>query len=240
MSINNLKTVELRKLAGQMGIKGMSSSRKEQLLPVIWAEIDRSHEQALAENTPATPVAKKAPKGAKRCSICETRPVGSPNRGSYGDRPQAKAMGYCTPCLTQAEMENAHSDYGHESNSATSEDAEKLACWICHPELDETSETYVTRKGVSRVGQKMHVAPRAGGVQKAAETIAQMPELPHTIEGRKDGSTTLTVTIGQSTILTLVWDFAGRYDYRASGIRLTSGKIRKVRNVSEALRIANV
>jgi hypothetical protein len=246
--LENMKTVELRKLAGQMGIKGMSSARKEQLLPVITAKVDADHAEALALNTPAAPA---KPKG-KRCEICGTRPVGKEAR-------KAGHNGYCDPCFEEAGHENQHSDDAHDeiSNGADVEEftggqetvdrirKEMKACWICHPELNKASETYVPRAGVARKGQKLHVTLRASGETKANETIAQLPEGTEVaVSTSKASGTVLTIKLAEKT-LTLVWDAAGRYSYPNSVLSLlTRGdaakgtKTRKIRNVSEALRIA--
>lgn len=246
--LENLKTVELRKLAGQMGIKGMSSARKEQIIPVITAKVEADYTEALAEFATRTAATAK-PKG-NRCSICGIRPVGG--KGT-GDREHAKTMGYCTPCLTEAEMDNAHSDYAHEERANAEEgtasyptDAERAemdTCWVCHPELNEANAEYVAPKGVARKGQKLHVSLRASGETKANETIAQLPEGANaTVSVAKSGTTVLTVVVSSgdvTKVLTLVWDAAGRYSYPQSTVSTKGGKASKVRNVSEALRIAN-
>jgi hypothetical protein len=68
----------------------------------------------------------------KLCSLCNTRSIGT---GPGLDAAQARVMGYCNPCLTEAEYENEHSDNAHE-DPIYSTDAERAACWICHPELN--------------------------------------------------------------------------------------------------------
>ena len=229
--LENLKTVDLRKLAGSMGIKGQSSARKEQLIPIITAAIEFDHEVALRENAERAPKAPAKPKG-KRCEICGIRPIGSPNKNSYGDRAQAKAMGYCTPCLTEAEWDNVHSDDDHENLT------EKVdGCWTCYPEANEANADYVAPKGVSRVGQKLHVSLRATGETKADETIAQLPVGTWTEMKTTERGTFLIIKLAEKT-MTLGWDAAGRYSYAASTVAKIGGKSRKVRNVSEALRIA--
>lgn len=106
----------------------------------------------------------------KLCGLCQLRPVGY---GTNGDQAHAITMGYCTPCLTEAEHENMHSDHDHEGLAATPEGqipagwwegstikrtkAEKLAevaaerqrmaeCWECHPELNEAQKPYAPRQ----------------------------------------------------------------------------------------------
>jgi hypothetical protein len=106
----------------------------------------------------------------KVCTLCQLRPVGY---GTNGDQAHAIRMGYCTPCLTEAEWENEHSDHDHKGILATPEGqipagwftaattikrtkAQKLAevaaerervalCWECHPDLNEAQRPYTPR-----------------------------------------------------------------------------------------------
>lgn len=82
----------------------------------------------------------------KLCTICNSRPVG---HGTNGDQGHAISMGYCTPCLTEAEWENTHSDYSHEDPECVAkgydEQSELDKCWECHPELNEARREYTPR-----------------------------------------------------------------------------------------------
>jgi len=73
----------------------------------------------------------------KLCDVCSTRPVGY---GYNEDMPHTIQMGYCGPCMTEAEWENRHNDEGHEPNEMDHQ------CWFCHPELNEASKTYTKRE----------------------------------------------------------------------------------------------
>lgn len=91
----------------------------------------------------------------KLCSLCETRPVGS----GQGDDPEhARRMGYCAPCMTEAEHENTHNDYGHKDPECVAKGYDYQSnldqCWMCHPELNLAKETYVKRE------RKGHHSPR--------------------------------------------------------------------------------
>lgn len=56
-------------------------------------------------------------------------------------------MGYCTPCLTEAEWENEHSDYAHADGEGYQADVDRMAeCWECHPELNEAQKPYAPRQ----------------------------------------------------------------------------------------------
>lgn len=85
----------------------------------------------------------------KLCTLCNTRPVGY---GTNGDQQHATTMGYCTPCLTEAEWENTHSDYGHDVDGPEVEPSGEdevnkrvKGCWECYPELNEAQRTYTPR-----------------------------------------------------------------------------------------------
>lgn len=152
------------------------------------------------------------PKGttmtAKICSICETRRVGA--MPSVGDEQQARVLGYCTPCLVEAEWENMHSDYGHDENGPALSQADRLSgeleadhcvdeCWICHPELIPALTP--ARAGTSRATMaqtphqshagchhvrtpKARAACRAAGGPGSAGSLALFPA-PKTTRVRK-------------------------------------------------------
>jgi hypothetical protein len=103
----------------------------------------------------------------KLCSICGTRVVGT---GKGWDTAQARTLGYCTPCMTEAEWENVHSDSGHadENCVANGWDTQDSvdACWVCHPELNEAAKDHTPRTGhtntraKSRTSHADHHHPR--------------------------------------------------------------------------------
>lgn len=97
----------------------------------------------------------------KLCTICNTRTAGT---GKGTDPQHALSMGYCAPCLEEAEWENTHSDDGHDHLIRTLEvgrqarvdniaqlEAEVAleieGCWICHPELNEAQKAHTPREG---------------------------------------------------------------------------------------------
>lgn len=173
---------------------------------------------------------------AARCEICKIRPVMSAK--------QAREFGvshpYCAPCLTQAEWENVHSDYGHDADSETvhqAGDEERnvrvAGCWVCFPELDETTKPYRERSGSSRLGIVMHVSARVTGKDKAAQTAAQLPERAASIRTSK-GFVTLKVASEVGTGAKIVWEHAT--GQLVSAETTIDGKTLKARNVAEVLR----
>jgi hypothetical protein len=191
---------------------------------------------------------------AKRCEICETRPIMS----AAAKREHGVNLDYCEPCLTLAEWDNAHSDYGHSADinikdiadgrasdgRATAKTRKALEsikaqmeiCWVCHPELDETAAEYVERSGSSRKGIVQHVAIRAGGKDKAAQVAGQLDDSYATSISFRKGIVTLKAASASGCGVTLRWDSQGHYLYGESAA-LVDGKTRKCRNASEALRL---
>jgi hypothetical protein len=175
---------------------------------------------------------------SKRCEICETRPV-SPQIKRY------TSFNYCEPCDTKAGMENAHSDHGHgdidtytlantnftkkselEAYKAETK-AEMETCWVCHPELDQSDESYVQRDGTSRAGMTIYAK---GSAKEKAALIALAAE------GTGNGSVKYRTVKGVTTLKGTANGVEIRMTWE--GDRFVSGTFgpRKVRNVSEALR----
>lgn len=98
----------------------------------------------------------------KLCSICETRAVGTgrvDSKYGVGDYDHAISMGYCRPCLAEAEWENIHSDYGHELGAGQVEgvdQGELDACWECHPELNVAQQVKPVRTGHTNTRAHSH------------------------------------------------------------------------------------
>lgn len=166
---------------------------------------------------------------AKLCSLCKTRPVGT---GTGHDAKHARTMGYCNPCLTEAEMENEHSDYGHDEGKDADGNPTN-GCWICHPELNAASADYQPRKGTSRAGMQLTVPLRATGKEKAARVSDQLPPSFALSVRTAKGVTTLKASSAGETLV-LNWDLRGRF---LQGLFTTEGKTRKVRNAAEAIRL---
>jgi hypothetical protein len=172
---------------------------------------------------------------SKRCEICETRPASK-------ESPEGRL---CTPCLTKAEMENTHSDHGHgdidtytlantnftkksqlEAYKAETK-IEMETCWVCHPELDQSEESYVQRDGTSRAGMTIYAK---GSAKEKAALIALAAE------GTGNGSVKYRTVKGVTTLKGTANGVEIRMTWE--GDRFVSGTFgpRKVRNVSEALR----
>jgi hypothetical protein len=170
---------------------------------------------------------------SKRCIQKCGRPVSS-------DSPESQL---CVLCNEEAEQENMHSDYGHDADidnltlgqttlktkKALAEykaevKAQQAECWICHTELNKAKESYTQRTGTSRQGIVLTVPPKATAKDKALFLAAK-------IEGAKV-RTVKGITTLKAENVTLVWDGRGRFTSAGS---LVNGK--KVRNVSEALRV---
>jgi ribosomal protein S14 len=248
LDLASMKTVELRKIAAQAGVKGMSSARKGQLLEVL-APMKAEQDRAAKLEEQSAETAKKAQaqaradskgKARKTCVICKTRP------GMTASQLQFLGLGrdyadQCQPCHVEAEWENAHSDRNHEAFNAETwvpETTERVVdlieetkdCWICHPELNEAAKTYAPRSGSSKAGMKIHAK---GSVRDKIEVVKRAAM-------ERGLSMAIEETGGQYTAkingLQLSWDASGRYDYAGSSWA-NGGKVTKVRNVSEALRI---
>lgn len=178
----------------------------------------------------------------KTCSICSTRPV--PSAKARTEAGMSLDMDYCFECFEEADWENTHSDFDHEGSNAGNTD-ETDACWICHPELNQAKAEYTTKAGTSRAGMIIHVSMRADGPTKAAQVEEQFKAIETTGEQweiktskptkRNNHITKLTASSAQETYV-LSWDIQGRFN---GGTVTEDGKSRKVRNVSEALRLAH-
>jgi hypothetical protein len=107
-NLTAMKTVELRKLAGSIGIKGMSSARKGDLIPAIIASA------AKAERTENGTV-----KG-KLCAECGEKPVDRKTQGADSTM--------CDDCFEYAGWENTHSDEDHQG---TDNLALREGCPVC-------------------------------------------------------------------------------------------------------------
>lgn len=131
-------------------------------------------------------------------------------------------------------------------DKASVSEAELAECWICHPELNEAQKTPKAKRRVlnpsterkSRVGQVINVPLKAPGIIKAEVTKAKLGD--DLLLNINTDITTHEVRLDVNSpklVLVLVWDADGRYDYEKS-VAVVDGKARKVRNVAEALRLA--
>lgn len=211
-----MNAMEIRKLAQSLGFKNVAKYRKVELEEMVKAEQAKRAAETINN---AKKAAKKAPKQSKRCAVCEVRPVTK-------DSPESQL---CRPCLTKAEWENMHSDYGHSPEGEQPHD-----CWVCFPELDESSADYVQRKGTSRVGMVLHVTPRATGQDKAKQVAEQLKDFGMASIKVYKGVVTLTLETSGASVK-LAWDANGRYLYDSTAITV-GGKSRKARNVSAAIK----
>jgi hypothetical protein len=221
--------VELRKIGASLEIPGAAKGRKTDLVIAIaakyaQAEIDR---QKAAKATPAK-------RQSKRCmEIGCQRPASK-------DSPEGQL---CTPCLTKAEWENTHSDYGHDAEASETTDSHDDAqnkrlngCWVCFPELDESAADYTPRTGTARSGMVLNTKNGQTGEEKAA-TVAEALKHLNLATHVEKGRVILAGDDGGNFTFELVWDRRGRYQYGPS-IFTVAGKTRKVRNVAEMLRLA--
>jgi hypothetical protein len=168
-----------------------------------------------------------------RCEICNIRPVMTARQA----RQHGVSFPYCDPCMTQADWENTHSDYGHDADAETivpwndeeAADGHRVeGCWICFPELDETTRPYTQRVGTSRAGMVLNVVPLEAAKTKAGVVAEALSALG--IESRirtNKGITTLKATNGEDEIV-VVWD-GRRYSHG-------TGAGRRLRNVADVLR----
>lgn len=218
--------VELRKLAASIGIKGASKGRKAELLPSLKAEKAAQLEDA-AEYAKPVEVAKAEPVAATpKKGICEDcgRRVGKSGHPTL-----------CTPCWEYASAENTHSDDGHEI-------AKEDGCPVCFPELDPRTPVKPGRSRAGMViiakGTEIHksetfrVAAEAAGwsVNVVGTVVTQEDEDGEEFEIERY----VAIATRGEDIIDLSWD--GRaYDYPHSYAKM-SGKVRKVRNLKEALR----
>lgn len=218
--------VEIRKLAAEYGVKGASRGKKADLVA------------ALAPFVAEQRKAKEAPKAAKKDKTEKA--------------PKVRKIRFSQDEL--AMEENGHSDQGHEAIAATpvgefpaawgtpakkdlAKDLAYIAeirkametCPVCHPEIVANT----AHSGSSRAGMVINVPLRADGRTKATVVAEKLDALKIEAKVRRfKGDEILTAKIGDSE-LKLVWDAQGRYVYAFSAF---NG--RKVRNVSEALRLA--
>lgn len=193
----------------------------------------------------------------KTCSICSKRPV--PSTAIREAEGMSLGMDYCVPCFTEANWENSHSDHNHTDyatltvrgtsfkNKADLDAykaemaAESAECWVCRPELNEAARDYAPRQGTSRAGMIINVPIREAGQVKAKvvqdRLSADVQNNRFTIKvstARKSGIVTLTASSAQESF-SLTWDDRGRF---TGGTVTENGKVRKVRNVAEVLRLA--
>ncbi|TNH23959.1 hypothetical protein FHG89_25965 [Micromonospora orduensis] len=229
---------QLRETARKLGLSPSAKMTKDKLIGLIYAKTTPATptEEGAGSEAPAEtstePASAAAAKPARKnaCRSCGTRSIGS-GSGDSNDRDTAKAVELCVPCHEEAQWENEHSDRGHDSLPADSE--ERAGCWICRPGLNRASAEYVGRAGTSRAGMTINVPLRADGKTKAATVAEKLAAMKVESKIRRfKGEEILTAKIG-GTELRLVWDERGRYVYAESTFNS-----RKVRNVSEALRLA--
>lgn len=178
-----------------------------------------------------------------KCPECQKRPIGGgPLDGTWNDREDAKQHDMCLVCLAEAYWTNVHSDYAHEilkaEGASTDEQNYDLAnCWVCHPELDKSSEAYVQRTGTSRQGMEMVVTLRADAATKAGQVKAQLPKgfKTSTQVGGAHGILAVRLT-GSRGAKDAKVAFEANWDDRGRWVAGTvNGK--KVRNAKELLRV---
>lgn len=116
-----MKTTELRKLAGSMGIRRMSSARKEQLIPAILAE----QAMALTESAQKAHRTETGEVKGKLCAECGVNKVDKKTQG--------RDSTMCASCFKQAEIQNEHFDGGHDETPMSN-------CGLCNDVVRPTKE----------------------------------------------------------------------------------------------------
>lgn len=258
--LENMTAVELRKLGGAMGIKGASKGKKAELVASITELLLASLENLRAEaakmaaereaevkaiEIESTPNEAPAAPAEGKCIACGMR------NGMTAKQAREQGMGgsyrdICLPCYEEAGWENTHSDAGHAdfdlANLTEEQATEVHGCWICYPELNEAKKA--PRAGRSRAGMviiakgtEIHKSATFKAAAEAAGwTVTVQSETYEPGEDAEGEGTRYyaTATRGDDSI-SLAWD--GRaYDYPASSAHM-AGKVRKIRNLKEALRV---
>lgn len=234
-TLTNMKTVELRKLArAEFGIKGMSSARKEQLVPAILQEQamrltetaqanDRIESPELTGPKIEKPVGQVGHAGAKAvrtekgvkgnlCQICGEKKIDRKTQG--------RDSTMCTECFEYAGWENTHSDESHEG---TENLALREGCPVCEQMGLPTSKP--VSDGISPKAKRFEADALKAGWSALARVAA-------------DGSGTSVVTATSQTGETIELHWNGRvYDYDASKFTANGHRAVKVRNASAARKI---
>jgi hypothetical protein len=204
--------------------------------------------------------AAKKDKKAATCAICLRRPPMT-SAMLHREGLSSSFNDMCFPCYIAAGWENTHSDNAHEEIAAYEasdkgkgtrapliKPADMQAeiqimanCWICHPELDESRADYTQRAGTSRAGMQLATPVRLSGEGKAAiiaEKVTAATAATAEVKVSKH-YVKLTIVLPQeinNITITLVWDHAGHTLYDMFAVTV-AGKARKIRNVSDALRL---
>lgn len=212
-----------------------------------------------AATVTVTPEAPAKP-AKNRCTACGTRGIGT--GPGEEDKATLKSLGLCNPCATEGSWSNAHSDHSHEGfesltvrgssfRTKAALDAYKAEirqeterCWICHPELDRSRAEYVAKDGTSREGMIVHarggIAGKVDCLKTAGEAAGGEVKVTEQATGKgKERAVIATKLVWRSPVgveLTVVWDARGRFQYGPSVVT-TGEQPRKIRNVSEALRV---
>ncbi len=219
---NTMGTVALRKLARELGLKGLSSARGETIRLAIREAYDAHQAEIEAAELEKEAEAEKAKAPKKNaCEDCGRRV----NKKVHPE--------LCEVCYDYAGWENTHQDgdngpEGHEG------------CPICHPELDKR---FNRREGRSRAG--MEIVARGTEVHKsetfkvaasaAGWTVTIGIQEPTEADEVQGDTRYVAMAVRGDDSIELAW--RGRaYDYPNSAAHL-GGKDRKVRNLKEALRL---
>jgi len=253
-------TVALRKLARELGIKGMSSARggdlrtaikqartaEQQRLDAEQAERDLAEQDTTERdehmNAVEAEAAPSKPKSSpKMCNVCGKR---RPYTGGAGTEKAPHGSGMCNYCAEEGGWENAHSDRSHDAIRAEVKGNGDLSeqdraeyeqfmadCWICHPEKNLATRERNSATGVNRQGQ---VVVAKGDKIKVFKEAAEAAGYQVAHDDTSYGYDTLTASNG-TKVIEIVW-FNSAYLYGPSFIE-QGGKRRKVRNLKEALRL---
>lgn len=241
-----MTVAELRELARERGLSTTTKlNRKAELI----AAIEKAAEAPAVTVTPEAP----AKPAKNRCTVCGVRGIGT---GPGDDRDSARSLKMCNPCATEGGWENTHDDHGHDAILQKLADKKRLTaaqkaeqpitehCWICHPELNAAKAEVAVKDGTSREGMVVHaqggIEGKVACLKTAGEAAGGTVEVTEATTGRGKEraviSTTLRWRSPVGVELTVVWDARGRFQYGPSVVA-TGEQPRKIRNVSEALRV---
>lgn len=216
-------TVELRKFAQQLGLKGLSSANKATLVPAVTAEVERREAEKAAKKAAKAPAKAKAPKVERRRYSAD------------------ELAGY----------ENHHSDNGHDAINAgkvsvkdwtfksqkaldefiESERVIMADCPVCHPEKVITVNLSEQRYAESRQGMVMHVKRGMTAEEKAQVVVEalKVAGVPSRVSNHKGEVTVSTRLRGDDVKLVFT-----RKTLDSTVSRIGS---KRIHNVAAALRI---
>lgn len=242
--LNELGTVALRKLARELGLKGMSSARGADLRIAIEPIKAQQIEAAKPRGMKKVPLHPATP-GSYELVIDTPAKPETPKKGVCEDcgRKVGKSghPTLCEPCYDYAGWENTHSDDAHGTDGFTGVPSDKDVCPVCHPELDRRTERKTGKSRAGMVilakGDEVHKSSLFKAMAEAKGWTVQVTVTLNASVDEDEDAQELHTAIASRGLDTIVLKWNGRaYDYANSGATL-NGKPRKVRNLKEATRL---